>query len=191
MGPFEYFIILIVIIIGLALESVAKNLDGLLAAGKRVRWNWMAPANALGISVQTIAQFWLLWQLRDHYKVETFLFVLPPVAAMVVLFLAASAALPSEVPEQGLDLKLWYFQNCTRYWGLIVALAVAFAVTDLVVYFTHAMPAMEPLIFLGQNAIVAALAVSLMRTRSPWWHGFCIVLFLVVQIGGNAALRLT
>ena len=35
MGPFEYFIILIVIIIGLALESVAKNLDVLLAAGKR------------------------------------------------------------------------------------------------------------------------------------------------------------
>ena len=151
----------------------------------------MAPATGFGISVQTVAQFWLIWQLREHYQVETFLFVLPPVAAMVVLFLAASAALPSEVPERGLDLKQWYFGNRRRYWGLIVALAVAFSITDGVIYFTHALPAMEPLTFIGENTIVAMLALSLMRSQSVWWHSVCIVLFLIVNVGGNAALRLS
>ena len=47
MGPFEYFIILIVIIIGLALESVAKNLDVLLAAGNALAGTGWRPPRGL------------------------------------------------------------------------------------------------------------------------------------------------
>jgi hypothetical protein len=190
MGPFEYFIIFIAILIGLAVESVAKNLDVLLEAGRRVRWHWMAPATALSSVISVLSQFWLIWQLRAHYRVGSFLFVLPVVATMVVLYLVASATLPREVPPEGLDLKEWYFDNRKRYWGLMLALVVSFALTDAVILFTHAVPAKEAIGFIAQSTIVAAICIWLMRTRAVWPHGIFIVLLLAVNVVGNANLQL-
>jgi hypothetical protein len=44
MSAFDYFMIFVTIIIALAIEAVAKNIDTLIAAKRRVKWHWMAPA---------------------------------------------------------------------------------------------------------------------------------------------------
>src|SRR5262249_41452497 len=115
MTAFDYFMIFVTIVIALAIEAVARSIDKLIAARSRIRWNWMAPATAANSILLILAQFWLFWQLRSHPPFNNYLVALSPITTMLVLFLAASAALPNHVPEAGLDLKEWYFGNCARY----------------------------------------------------------------------------
>lgn len=188
--PFDYFMIFVTIIIALAIEAVAKDIDTLIAARHRIRWHWMALATALNSILLILSQFWLFWALRQHSPFNNYLRALSPVATMLVLFLAASAALPSQVPDEGLDLREWYFANRARYWGLGVALMGCFTVTNAIVYATHAVPGPLPLIFMAQNAVIAVLCGTLIWTRAAWWHGLCIVLFLAAGLAGNAGLTL-
>jgi len=70
----------------------------LLRARSRVRWDWLALATA-GLVVLTVIQFWwafygigraTAWTSYGHF--------LPLVALLMVMFLLASAALPSTSP---------------------------------------------------------------------------------------------
>lgn len=191
MTPFDYFMIFVTIIIALAIESVAKDVDTLIAARARVRWHWMAPVTALNSVLLTLSQFFLFWELRTHSPFNNYLRALPPLATMLTLFLAASAALPSEVPPEGLDLKQWYFGNRVRYWGLTIVLMGCFIVTNSVAYFSHMVPGPQALTFSVEAAITAILAASLIWSQAAWWHGIVIVLFLVTGLAGNAGLTLT
>ena len=190
MTPFDYFMVFVTIIIALAIESVARDVDVLIAARARVKWHWMAPVTALNSILLVLSQFFLLWELRKHSPFNDYLHALSPVATMMVLFLTASAALPSEVPEAGLDLKQWYFGNGARYWGLNIALMGCFVFTNVLVYFTRAVPGREALFLSVEAAIVAIFCASLIWSKAVWWHSIVIVLFLVTALVGNAGLTL-
>ena len=190
MTPFDYFMIFVTIIIALAIESVARDVDVLIAARARVTWHWMAPVTALNSVLLTLSQFFLFWELRTHSPFNNYLRALPPLATMLVLFLAASAALPSEVPQDGLDLKEWYFANRARYWGLSIALMGCFVVTNSVAYFSHMVPGSQALFLSVEAVVIAIFSASLIWTKAAWWHGIVIVLFLVTGLIGNAGLTL-
>jgi hypothetical protein len=189
--PFDYFMVFVTIIIALAIESVAKDVDTLIAAKRRVKWHWMAPVTAVNSILLILSQFFLLWELRAHSPFNTYLHALSPVTTMLMLFLTASAALPSDVPAEGLDLKEWYFGNRARYWGLTIALMGCFVFTNGVAYFTHAVPGWQALA-LSVEAVTAALfAASLIWSKAVWWHSVVIVLFFVTSLAGNAGLTLS
>jgi len=59
MGPFEYLLILAVVVLGLALSDLAMSVHRLLAAGKRVRWDWLAPLAALVAFLKIVTQWWV------------------------------------------------------------------------------------------------------------------------------------
>lgn len=191
MGQFEYFIIFVAILIGLAVEGVLRNLDRLLEAGKRVRWDWMAPALAINAIIFVLSQFWLTWQLREHYRVGSFLDILPIVTSLSMVYLVASATLPSRVPEEGLDLREWYFENRKRYWGLVLAMSAAFIFANLMSLLMHAFPAPVVAIFIAESIAVGALSVSLIRSRNAWWHSVCIVLVIAMNLINDAGLQLS
>jgi hypothetical protein len=120
MTRFEYVAIFYGIIVAMAVETVAANLHRLLAAGKRVRWHWMAPATAINASLVTLGEFWTLWSDRSQWTGSySFFQFLPFAISLLFMFLSAAATLPDEVPAEGIDLKVFYFANRRHYWGLV------------------------------------------------------------------------
>ena len=86
MTPYEYFVILVVVLIGLALSDLTISLHKLLAAGARVKWHWAAPATALLISILVIGEFMSTWFAKA--QTVSFAHVVPSVGLMVLLSLA-------------------------------------------------------------------------------------------------------
>ena len=122
MTTFEYNAIFYGIVVAMAIETVLVSFHRLLAAGKCVRWHWMAPATAVNASLVTLGEFWILWTDRNQWTGNySFFQFLPYAIALLLMFLSAAATLPDEVPAEGIDLKAFYFDNRRHYWGLVAA----------------------------------------------------------------------
>ncbi len=180
MTTFEYTSVLASIIIGLALVDVLVSLNRLIRAGAKVRWHWAAPV-ATGLVVMTLLQIW--WSLyRPQEGATTIGQFLPLFVALVILFLLAAAALPDEVPEEGLDLKAYYHRNGPYFWGLFAAALGWLMLVELIA----SAAGDELLSFLRQRIVdfaVLGVFISLIFVRRLWWHAIAIVLLSVGPVG--------
>ena len=57
MSLVERVAVLVAIVLGLALAELGTSFHRLMRAGERVRWDWMSPALAVLMLLQTV-QFW-------------------------------------------------------------------------------------------------------------------------------------
>lgn len=173
MSAFSYTSMLASIIIGLALVDILMSFNRLIRAGKAVRWHWAAPA-ATVVVVMTVMQIW--WGLyrpeADSTTIGQFLLAF---VALVILFLLAAAALPDEVPAEGIDLKAYYHRNGQYFWGLFTALlawlllldAVAAAIDGALLAFL-----LDRII----DLVVLLVFTSLIFVRRLWWHAIAMLL---------------
>lgn len=114
MNSFEYITVLVSIVIGLAMADMAASLHRLLRAGSKVEWDWIAPTAAALV----LLELFNLWWKWHGFTGDTLGEVMPYFAALLLLFLAASASLPDEVPEAGIDLRQ-FEQDSHRYFWLV------------------------------------------------------------------------
>jgi hypothetical protein len=178
MTAYEYFIILIVVLIGLALSDLTISLHKLLAAGARVKWHWAAPATALLSAILVIGEFMSTWFAKA--QTVSFAHVVPSVGLMVLLYLGAAATLPDDVPAEGMDLKAFYFGNRRHLWGVM---AVFMTVQSLFVGINPLNQASPSLwLTVAQDAAAAVACVSLILVRREWWHGLCLAAFLALEL---------
>jgi hypothetical protein len=124
MGTFEYITALVAVVIGLAIADLATSLHRLLRYRKMVRWDWVAPLAALLVLVEL---FNLWWRWRG-FTGTTMGAVVPYFVALILIYLAASIALPDEVPEGGLDLGA-YFDEVRNYFWFVYTTYVAVILT--------------------------------------------------------------
>lgn len=113
-STFEYITALVTVVVGLAIADMATSLHRLLRNRRRVRWDWVAPLAALVILVEL---FNLWWSWRS-FTGNTLAELAPYFVVLVLLFLTASATLPDEVPEEGLDLGRYFDENRSYFWTL-------------------------------------------------------------------------
>ena len=121
----EYVAAFASIILALAVTDLATSMHRLLRARKRVRWHWLPLSLALLILLSTVQFWWVffdVWRSRTSFTLGGFL---PDFLTLLLLFFIASAALPDEVPADGLDLDAYYFENRTYFWTLFLLLAVS------------------------------------------------------------------
>ncbi len=178
MSAFEYVSVMASIIIGLGLVDILVSLNRLIRAGRLVRWDWAAPLAAV-LVVLTLIQIW--WSLYEpNERTMTIAQFLPQMVELVILFLLAASALPDEVPEEGIDLKVYYDRNGPYFWGLFTAglgWLLVVGVTQL------AVAGASPWSFIaGRWVDVAVLGVfaSLIFVRNRWWHAAA---FLILSLG--------
>jgi len=195
MTRFEYAAIFYGFVVGLALQNILSSVHKLLEAGRRVRWHWMAPATALYAAILTLGSFWTWWLKRDeNHGQRTFLTFLLTAAALSLLFLACAATLPDEVPEQGFDLRKYYFENQRRFWSLYAA---TFALNSLTWAIALVQSGFAPqflradLPLLVGNLVGVGLGLVSMYVRKPWWHAFAIVASLAFVLLVFAPMQLT
>ena len=184
MSYFEYGAIFIGIIVGLALANVLASVHKLMEAGRRVRWDWLAPAMAADATLLTLGAFWHQWLLMQTspHVATYFIAALIRAISFFLLYLACAATLPDEVPESGVDLRAYYVDNRVRIWGLFCAnFALALSTWMLRVgqpgFMAH----------LQANAViilmsVAGLLLSIvsLTVRALWWHRIAVIALAIV-----------
>jgi len=176
---FEYEAIYLGIIVGLALANILASLHKLIEAGKRVRWSWMAPASAGYAATHTVNEFWFTWVHHQHGETNLTIFTwYPSAVAFALLYLMCAAALPDDAADGEVDLGRYYIDNRKRFWGFSAALHAlnllnwtnGFVLSGFAVRFLHA--GAVPML---ANTAECALSLTLMFTRTKWWHALVLV----------------
>jgi hypothetical protein len=176
-SPFEYVLPMVSILIGLALGDLSLSLHRLLRARRRIEWDWLPLATAL-LVVLLILQFW--WEFYGMGRAEVwarywgFLIL---AAALISMFLLASAALPDSIPEDGLDLSAYYEENHRYFW-------ILFALSTVLAFVLDYFGATDPGIPTGPLRAIptlgfAALFFSLAFVRKRAYHATVVLLLLV------------
>ena len=183
MSRFEYAAIFYGFVVGLALQNILSSIHKLVEAGKRVRWHWMAPATALYAAILTLGSFWTWWLKRDEtHGQRTFLTFLLTAFALSLLFLTCAATLPDDVPEQGIELRKFYFENQRRFWSLYAATFALNSLTWVLAHiqsgFTGAFLRSDFQILVG-NLVGVVIGIVSMYVRASWWHAAAIVMSLL------------
>lgn len=181
MSAFEYVSVMASIIIGLALVDVLVSANRLIRAGNAVKWDWAAPAAAV-LVVMTLLQIW--WsQYRPTAETMTIGQFLPLFVELILLFLLAAAALPDDVPAEGLDLRAYYARNSRYFWGLYMAALGWIVIVEVA---SLSLARGDVLGFLQARIpeiLVVALFGSLTVIKARWWHLLCLIVFSIGPVG--------
>jgi hypothetical protein len=169
---FAYVAAFVSIVLALALGDLVQSLHRLVRARAVVRWHWL-PLVATGfVFLSVLSEFFSLWQFRGLVALSFFGLVgLMSVATLVAL--AACAALPDEVPAEGLDLRAFYFGNRRYLYGVLaLAYAADFARTT-VLYWTPgegAWHVARQLAVRSTSGAIIATLLLLAWTPRRWLH---------------------
>jgi hypothetical protein len=122
---FAYLAAFVSIVLGLALSDMIQSAHRLIRARLRIQWDPLSPLLALSVFLSLLATFFSLWG-DARFERLTFYGLVAFMAQPVLQALLAFAVLPDEVPERGLDLRQFYFDN-RRY---LVILLVMISILD-------------------------------------------------------------
>jgi hypothetical protein len=172
------------IVVGLALSDVAHSLHRMLRAGRRVRWDLLTPLAALLVTCSVVNTWWTLDLVFSH--AVTFAAFLPNLGSLILLFLLASATLPDQVPAEGLDLKAYYLENRTYFWGLFALWIAALVVNEALLSIAAGQSAGQIIASTWRNLLFVPVFGILMWTRRRWVHGIVLAFCLVVVVGSWA-----
>jgi hypothetical protein len=186
LGPFEYLLVFLAIVLGLAVTDLCTSLNRLLDAGARVRWDWLSPLAAVVAFLMILTQWWSWFGAVQLAKGLTFEMFVLIVVAVVLLFLLAAASLPDAVEEGGVDLREYYPRVSRRYWLLFAAhYLAANAVTVWAQIQVQGARLSPSLLFI---AVFPIAAVGLAFVRVRLLHAACLVALIgiyVVQFAGH------
>jgi hypothetical protein len=175
-SAFDYLGPLVSILIGLVIADLAHSLHKLFRAKDRVRWHWHPFAAALAVVLSTLSVWWgMSFFDRPGTVIPMGVFLLQ-MAALTLLYLSASAALPDEVPAEGIDLRAYYVQVRRYFWTLYTGLLVLSIVTSIALTLVLPGGNLWGTLFLNRwGAVVIGITISLAVVRKDWWHSLWLV----------------
>lgn len=194
MSPFEYLLPLVSVLVGLAVADLAVSLHRLLRAYRRVRWDWLPLATALLAVLAVLEVWWLFYAAQDATFFTTLGGFLPFAAQLIVLFLLNAAALPDDVPAEGIDLRAFYDANGPYFWSLYAAYIVLIVLVRIGGYVGNGLPEGTSVVgavaHLIPNLVLLALFVVLARVRRRRLHAVAVLLMLALLVAEWGGLRL-
>lgn len=154
------------IVLGVAIAFELENLDRLLRS-KTVRWHWAQPLFA-GFVLLTIMSFWWNIASRSGDGPITLAEFLPVMWVLVILNLLASASLPRTIPEEGIDLGL-YYQDSRRYlWGLYLLIFIPIGFNWIFLSSTRS-TSLEDMLVSASGEFIGMAIVIFMFFARRWW----------------------
>jgi len=181
MGPFEYLLLFVAVILGLAVSDVAISLHRLLSAGRRVRWDWLAPLAALVAFLKIVTQWWSWFGVERLVRAITWEMFLGVLSGSVLLFLLSAAALPDEAPpEAQIDLVAHWRAVSRRYWILFLA---HWLVTNAVGAWAQMQIEGAHFSLLQPGYLLGPLILSLVFIRNRAWQTLCFAGLTALYVG--------
>ena len=186
MTPFEYLLPLISVLVGLSIADLAVSLHRLLRARRRVRWDWLPLATALLAVLAVLEVWWTFYDTQHETFYRTLGVFLSIAAQLILLFLLNAAALPDEVPAEGLDLRVFYDTNGPYFWSLYAGYVGLIMVARIVTYATYGLPDGMGVVGVATrfipNLVLLALFVVLVRVRRRALHAVIVVGLIVLLL---------
>lgn len=166
------------IIVGIAVADLGLSLHRLLVPKGPVRWDWLSPGLALLMMLNLVGIWWGTYSWYSDAGRFSMSAFLPDVAMLMLNFLAAAAALPDDVPAEGIDLRAHYWR-VSRYFWTIMALVHAMVLVFVALRTTPSGAGTLDLLR-SQTPTLALLAGSLLAVlfRRAWLHSLVLAAFL-------------
>jgi len=180
LGPFEYLLVFLAIVLGLAVSDLCISLNRLMDAGAKVRWDWLAPLAAVVAFLKILTQWWTWFGAAQLAKGLTFEMFVLIVVAVVLLFLLAAASLPDRVEEDGVDLRDYYTRVSRRYWLLYAAHYLAANVVSVWAQIQLQGARLSPSVLLVAVFPTAAVVLAFVRVRLL--HMVCLVALIALYL---------
>lgn len=166
MTSFDYLIILVAIVLGLAITNVLTRLATVITSRHRVDFYWPPIAWSIWIFFVSVQHWWAQWGAR-HDTQPTFgsfwLGILVPVG----MFLLSTLVLPEREENGRLDLGQWYFRNRLWFFAILCALPLLSIAEELAR--TGHMASTINLAFLLAFAVISAVALFFPSRRAQSW----------------------
>lgn len=137
MGPFDYSLGLLTILMGLALADVTFSFHHLAVRARTIRWDGRPLIAAALVIVECVRLWFAQWTLRSVSVALTFPIYFGLFLEMLLLVLLASASLPDK-PADDCDIGAVYEQRRCYFWGLFAAYYAMYFVFWLVFGATNA-----------------------------------------------------
>jgi hypothetical protein len=187
--PFEYLLALVSILIGLAVADLSSSLHRLLRARRRVRWDWIPLGAAVLVMMLILEFWWIFYSLGTSDAWTHYGAFLVLAATLVCMFLLASATLPDDVPDAGLDLGGYYSENARYFWSLFSLFVLLMIAVEIVAEPGHLRDTGVILRTL-LNLVMVALLFSLAMVRNRRYHAVLVPAVVVVLAVQWSQLRL-
>jgi hypothetical protein len=133
MRPFEYALVLISILMGLALADIVVSLHRLVRSREPVKWDGRVLVATSLVMLEIIRMWFAQWTGRDFAAALTFGVYLGEFIQILLLVLLAFASLPDVVGES-CDLGDFYERNRRYFWSIFAAYQVSYFALWLTVF---------------------------------------------------------
>lgn len=175
MAEFEFVLVLVSIIVGLAVAEIFRGVTRILRGDLKsylVHSLWVVQ-----VFLHQVQTWWSYWFLHAD---ETFAFprMIHLLVAPSLLFIAATILFPA--PGSEVDLREYYYSRRTAFFGVLVLVAGESVLTNL---FEQGF---NPATFLLRMSYLGALAVLALTSR-PRVHAV-LTIACVVGLGGYIAV---
>ena len=191
MGPFEYLLAFVAVILGLAVSDLAISLHRLLSAGARVRWDLLAPLAAIVAFLKILTQWWSWFATAGIARGLTFEMFLGIVIATVMMFLLAATALPDEVGEGTIDLAAHYRDVCRRFWLLFGGELALMTGVDIWAQMSISHTHIDARTFLSPVFAIIPASLALAFVRNRWVHGAALAILIALYLAQSFGHSLT
>lgn len=165
MSPFDYLIILVSIVLGLAITNVLTRLATLITSRHLVDFYWPPVAWAIWIFFISVQHWWAQWSARhtEPSFAGYWLGILVPVGT----FLLSALVLPEREENGRIDLGRWYFHNRVWFFAVLCSLPLLSIAEEVVR--SGRMASTINLAFLLAFAAISAIAIFLPSRRAQSW----------------------
>ncbi|MEG3180756.1 hypothetical protein [Sphingomonas sp. LT1P40] len=169
----EFILAFIGVIIGLGVADLLTSFHKLLRAGSRVKWDWLTLFYAVLMLYSMIVFWWWQFGYPGAGRTLTTADFLPKFVFLAISFLMVAAALPDDLPEEGvIDMRAFYLASLRHRWGLTAASLIMSSGTSA--YYIVGAARWDRLP--GQALVLGSVILALLATRirSIWFQVLAI-----------------
>lgn len=171
---------LVTIIFGLMLTDLFASAHRLIRHRARVGWHWLPVLVGWYLLTMILKNWWGLVFREDAGIWGNGWIFFYYGHLLLLLYLVASAALPDEVPEEGLDLREEYFRHRRQFWGLLTGVSL------LLMLYALARPLFgEALVQwpgVLSNLVLGSVTLSLAWTGREGYHKVVVVVLVLLSL---------
>jgi hypothetical protein len=162
----EFLLAFASIVVGLGLSDLLHSLHRLLRAGRKVKWDWLTLAFAALAVFIAVTLWWFSFYWLFNVRSVTMVTFLPKLLFLCVGFLMMAAALPDEIPNEGIVLRDFYMSSRFHRWSLVFVLVLLnIVLLSWTAWSSFVESARDWPLFIS-----AALAAASSRSTRVWLH---------------------
>lgn len=186
MTGFEYTLPLVSVLVGLAITDLAISLHRLLRSRKIVKWDWLPLVSMLLALFSVLEVWWRFYATQNDIFYTTLGGFLPLAGQLIILFLINAAALPDNVPDEGLDLKKFYENNGPYFWSLFSVYVLFVILIRIAKLLQKGLPSnvsLSAFIFsLVFTFAILMIYILLARFRNRKFHAIAVISIIIILL---------